>query len=71
MDKWTQAQIANQQAIEQAAREAERVAHERMVGAVALENAKRARDQAAAAARERQHAQEAHNRTQGFFDNWR
>jgi hypothetical protein len=71
MDRWTQAQIANQQAIEEAARQAQREAQEKMLAAAALERMERAKQQAEEAARQRQLAQEAHNRTQGFRDNWR
>lgn len=71
MDNWTKAQIANQRALEEAAREQQREARERMLAAAAMERMERARQQAEEAAKQRQMAQEAQNRRQGFNANWR
>lgn len=71
MDRYTQAQIAAQQDLEQSYREAQRQAQENMLAAAALERMERAKQQAEEAARQRRYAEEAHNRAQGFFDNWR
>jgi hypothetical protein len=71
MDRFTQVQIARAQEMERVYQEQQREAQQRMVAAVALENMERAKRQAEEAARQRQLAQEQHNRAQGFFDNWR
>ncbi len=70
MDKWTQAQISNQQALEEGYRESQRAEQERMVAAAALEEMERARKYAEEAARQRRYAEEAHNRAQGYRNNW-
>jgi hypothetical protein len=71
MDKWTQAQIAAQEDMERDAREHQREEQVRMVGAAALEEQRRAKEHADQVARDRQAAQEAQNKAQGFRDNWR
>jgi len=71
MDNWTRAQIANQQELQREAEMRLEDERRRMVAAAAMEEMERARQHQREADAARRSAQEASNREQGFWNNWR
>ncbi|WP_329067748.1 hypothetical protein [Amycolatopsis sp. NBC_01480] len=71
MDDYTRQQIAAKEELERIAQEKYRDEQARMVAAVALENAEKARQHAEEVARQRREAEAHHNQAQGFKDNWK